>query len=79
LDAHLYFTDKLTFRPDQSATAVPSLTQLDLRLGWRPASNLEISLTGRNLLKQRYRAYLADDVTSSLIPRSVLAQIRWTY
>ena len=79
LDATLYFIDKLTFRPDQSATPVPSSTQLDLRLGWHPVSNLEISLTGRNLLQQRYRAYLADDVTSSLIPRSVLAQIRWTY
>lgn len=79
LDAHLYFTDKISFGDARRTVNVPATTQLDLRVGWRATPSLDVSLTGRNLLKRRQGAYVADDVTSSQIPRSILAQVRWTY
>ncbi|HEY9095885.1 MAG TPA: TonB-dependent receptor [Hydrogenophaga sp.] len=79
LDANLYYTDALNFTDKMPPMRVDRYTQLDLRLGWRPRAKLEISLTGRNLLKRRHQEYFADDVMSSQVPRSVLAQIRWTY
>ena len=79
LDANLYFTDKLYFADKAPPVGVASHTQLDLRLGWRPTPDLEISLTGRNLLKTRHTEYAGDDVSSTQVPRSVLAQIRWKY
>jgi iron complex outermembrane recepter protein len=79
LDANLYFTDKISFAQDTQSITIPSNTQLDLRIGWRPTRDLEISLTGRSLLKRRQREYVADDVVSSQVPRSLLAQVRWTY
>jgi iron complex outermembrane recepter protein len=79
LDANLYFTDKISFAQDTQSITIPSNTQLDLRIGWRPTRDLEISLTGRSLLKRRQKEYVADDVVSSQVPRSLLAQVRWTY
>jgi iron complex outermembrane receptor protein len=79
LDANLSFTDSLYFRDDAPSSGIGSYTSLDLRLGWRPTPDLEVSLTGRNLLKQRHQEYQADDITATQIPRSVLAQIRWNY
>jgi iron complex outermembrane receptor protein len=79
LDAHLYFTDKIAFGDARRPIEVPATTQFDLRVGWRATPSLDISITGRNLLKRRQTAYMADDVLSSQIPRSVLAQIRWAY
>jgi iron complex outermembrane receptor protein len=79
LDANLYFTDKLSFNDGRSVRNMAATTQLDLRLGWRLGRNLELSIVGRNLLKKSQAAYIADDVMASQIPRSVLAQVRWTY
>jgi iron complex outermembrane recepter protein len=79
LDANLYYTSALNFADKLPPVRVDPYTQLDLRLGWRPSRDLEISLTGRNLLKRRHQEYFADDIMSYQVPRSVLAQIRWTY
>ena len=73
LDANLYYTSKLP------ALNIPGGTQFDLRLGWRPNPQTELSLTGRNLLSKRHLEYAADDVQATQVPRSVLAQIRWNY
>ena len=79
LDANLYYTDRLNFTDKQPAASIDGYTQLDLRLGWRPTPDLEISLIGRNLLKRRHQEYLADDVMATQVPRSFLAQARWKY
>ncbi len=44
LDASLYYVDPV------NGHGVPSYTRLDLRLGWRRTSSLDISIEGQNLL-----------------------------
>lgn len=80
LDASLNFSSALTFgTPLSGVTVVPSQTRLDLRLGWRPSPKVEVNLIGRNLLKKQHAEYVADDVRASEVPRSVLAQVKWTF
>jgi iron complex outermembrane receptor protein len=73
LDAFLYYVDEL---PSQG---IGDYTRLDLRLGWRPVRDLELSLTARNLLDNRHPEYQAQDVTASQVPCSLLGQIRWRF
>jgi iron complex outermembrane recepter protein len=76
LDAGLYVNGKLSFQTTQGTVNVDKYTRLDLRLGWRPSSNVEVNLIGRNLLQRRHLEYHADDVTASEVPRSVMAQVK---
>ncbi|OAD42507.1 hypothetical protein LPB72_08480 [Hydrogenophaga crassostreae] len=73
LDAFLNYSDALPY------LEVPRYTRLDLRLGWRPTADFELSVTGRSLLQKRHQEYASDDVTPSLTPRSVLVQARWKF
>ena len=73
LDAFLTYSDALL------NLEVERYTRLDLRLGWRPTADFELSLTGRNLLQRRHQEYASSDVTPSLTPRSVLVQARWKF
>lgn len=59
-------------RPDP---AVPAYTQLDLRLGWRAARGLELSLIGQNLLERRHPEWGAE-ATRSEIERALLLRAR---
>jgi iron complex outermembrane receptor protein len=43
---------------------IDSYTELDLRLGWRPRTGMEISLTGHNLLDSQHTEYLPDFITT---------------
>jgi iron complex outermembrane receptor protein len=74
LDAALYAVGRV------SDINVPGYTRLDVRLGWRPKENLEISLVGQNLLKQRHQ----EDAPSFLevpsqIERSLYAKVTWKW
>jgi iron complex outermembrane recepter protein len=73
LDVHLYRIGKLPF------PAIPAHNRLDLRLGWRVQSGLELSLTGRNLLRGAHAEFKPEDVQSSDIPRSWLLQSHWRF
>ncbi len=44
LDAFYYFVDEINY------WGIPSYGQLDIRLGWKPTEQLELSLVGTNLL-----------------------------
>lgn len=73
LDGAVYHTTRL------SGVGVPSNTRLDLRLGWHPRPRVEVSLVGRNLLDDRHPEFVADDVGSSQVPRTVFVQATWTH
>jgi iron complex outermembrane receptor protein len=73
LDAFLYYSDPLL------NLEVERFTRMDLRLGWRPHSDFELSVTGRNLLQKRHQEYASQDVVPSQTPRSVLVQARWKF
>ena len=73
MDAFLTYSDALV------NMEIPDFTRLDLRLGWRPSSDFELSLTARNVLQRRHQEYASQDVVPSLAPRSVLVQARWKF
>lgn len=58
---------------------VPAFGRLDIRATWRPRPSVEVSVTGQNLLDRNHIEYLAQDVTSSAVPRSVRAELNWRF
>jgi iron complex outermembrane receptor protein len=62
LDASLYFVGRLkegmAFGANQSPDA-DAYTRLDVRLGWKPLTNLEVSVVGQNLLRARHEEFVS--------------------
>jgi iron complex outermembrane receptor protein len=58
-------------RPD-----LPAYVGLDVRLGWRPIRQLDVSLTGQNLLKSLHREFIAD-TPARQINRGVSLKLVW--
>lgn len=60
---------------------IPNYVALDLRLGWHPHKNLELSLVGQNLLDNQHPEF--NDVlyipVASQIQRGYLAQVSWRF
>jgi iron complex outermembrane receptor protein len=57
-----------------SANAVPAYTALDIRLGWQPLPETQLSLTARNLLDSQHPEF--DPATSrSEVERSIYVQL----
>lgn len=59
--------------------AIAAYTRLDLRLAWKPRTDVELSLVGRNLLDDRHFEYVGQDSVASDVPRSLYAQVRWSF
>ncbi|MBI2927323.1 MAG: TonB-dependent receptor [Verrucomicrobia bacterium] len=76
LDAALRYVDQLP------GLGVPAYTALDVRLGWRPVRNLELSLVGQNLLDDRHPEFLASPFTrtqSTEVERSFFGKLTWRF
>ncbi len=60
---------------------VPSYTGLDIRLGWHPVKNLELSVTGKDLLDPYHPEYNDRflQMISTEIPRSVYGKVTWKF
>jgi iron complex outermembrane receptor protein len=71
LDLQWRRVDELTVEP------VPGYAELDLRLGWQPLENVEISLSGSNLLHSRHAEY-SPVASRNELSRRVLVGFRWT-
>jgi iron complex outermembrane receptor protein len=56
--------------------AVPSYTALDLRLGWHPNPQTELSITGQNLLGSGHGEF-TDVATRTEVKRSVFAKVEF--
>lgn len=55
-------------------------TALDARLAWKPKSNLELALVGRNLLDGGHFEFGRDQFSEqTLNPREVYASVRWEF
>ena len=54
---------------------------LDLRLGWNPSENLEISITGQNLLDPEHPEFYESILLSSPaeVERNLYAKIVWRF
>ncbi|MDB5758306.1 MAG: hypothetical protein JWM30_1595 [Burkholderia sp.] len=58
------------------APAVPAYTTLDLRYAWQLQRNLELSVTGQNLLDRRHTEFGAG-AGASIFERSVFVRLAW--
>lgn len=61
-----------------SNQGVPAYTELNLRLGWRPAPGWEVSLEGRNLLDSHHPEFNVPRARRE-IPRSIYATTSWRF
>ncbi len=84
LDLWLRYVDRLpTSGPSLVGftTYIPAYVTLDTRLAWRPMGNLELSVTGQNLLASRHTEFDQETYAPPLagVPRSVYAKIDWKF
>jgi iron complex outermembrane receptor protein len=75
LDASLYHVSRL------ASLQVPKYTRLDVRLGWRVAERVEISVAGQNLLDGRHLEFGGNQVAAltSLARRSAYGKLTWSF
>jgi iron complex outermembrane receptor protein len=61
--------------------SAPSYVVMDVRLGWRPIRDLELSVAGQNLLEQRHREYAPDliRIQRTEVEQSVYAKATWRF
>jgi iron complex outermembrane receptor protein len=71
LDAWLRYVDSL---PNPF---IPSYTELDLRLGWRPSDRLELSIIGQNLLHDQHAEFFT--ARPEEVQRSVYGRAVWRF
>jgi iron complex outermembrane receptor protein len=71
-DQTLYYVDAL------KSQQVKSYFRLDLRVGWRPTKNIEVSVVGQNLLDNQHQEWGDDRIQTNdrnLVERSVFGKL----
>ncbi len=62
------------------AISIDAYPNLDIRLAWRPAKSLELSLVGQNLLDNRHLEYIQELFTlPTEVQRGVYGQLEWKF
>jgi iron complex outermembrane receptor protein len=80
LDASLLHVDSIVVRSGTGPSSrIPAYERLDLRLGWRPSANLELSLVGQNLLEEAHLEYVSLDILSSTVARTVYGRVSYEF
>lgn len=80
LDAWLRYVDSNVAVSTMGAVNIPSYVTLDLRSAWRPLKNLELSVTGQNLLQSSHLEYVSENQTlPTAIVRGVYGKISWKF
>lgn len=78
LDAAIHYVDSLSVISVPGY--IPSYWRGDLRLGWKPIDQLELSLVGQNLFDHRHYEFQGTNPTAQVpIPRSVHAKATWRF
>jgi len=73
-DTALYYVDSLS---NQNAA---SYVRLDVRLGWRPTKNLDLSIGLQNLIESRHKEFGdALGVHATQVERSVYGKVTWRF
>ncbi len=75
LDALYFYVDKL----DNDYLDIPSYSRFDLRLGWHPRPELELSFKIENLFERRHPEYDMIDVVPTEVPRSFYGKLVWKF
>jgi iron complex outermembrane receptor protein len=82
LDANLYRTGKLpkVVNPPFAYPELPAALRGDLRLAWTPRPELELSVTGQNLLDGRHPEFNPEVwFPQQEIRRGIYGQVRWRF
>jgi iron complex outermembrane recepter protein len=79
LDAALRWVDTLRTNNGPVPAEVPAYFELDGRIGWRLAPQLELSLVGQNLLHGHHPEYGFLSPTTVQIERSIYGKIAWRH
>jgi iron complex outermembrane receptor protein len=60
---------------------IESYTGFDARLGWRPRSDMELSLVGKNLFENQHQEFKPEliDVIPTEVERSVYGKVTWRF
>ena len=80
LDGSAHWVSPLRFNTSGRPGRVPSYSEVDARLAWHAAENLELSVTGQNLLHPHHLEYvISGSNPREEIGRSVYGKIavRW--
>ena len=75
LDLGVYFVD------DVEGAEIKDYTRFDVRLGWNPSDNLELSVVGSNLLDDQHHEFLPQLIESEQaeVKRSVALDLIWSF
>ena len=79
LGTNLRWVDTLHNNNGPTTGTVPSYFELDVRLGWHPAANLEVSLVGQNLLHNHHPEYGFPGPDRVEISRNASGKIAWRF
>ena len=83
LDVWARYVDSLAAASNgavRNGVVIDDYVSLDVRLGWRPSKNLELSLSGRNLLESRNLEQIDEGLTRPVeIQRSIYAEARFSF
>jgi iron complex outermembrane receptor protein len=79
LPANLEFDAFLRHASALPNPATPAYTALDLRLGWKPSTQWELSLSARNLLDRQHRELITTNSLNEEVHRSCMVKATWRY
>jgi len=79
LDAALRRVGTRALNSGSQIGTVPAYWEMDLRLGWHPRENIDVSVVGQNLLHDRHAEYGFPGPTRVEIERGVYAKIAWQF
>ncbi len=82
LPSHWEFDQMLYYVDTLESQQVKSYFRLDLRLGWHPFQNVEVSLVGQNLLDSQHQEWGDDRIQTNdrnLVERSVFGKVVLEY
>lgn len=74
LDTEFYYVDRL------SGTDIPSYVRVDVRLGWRPRDDLEVSVSWQDILDERHPEYgVVEGVNPTETERGIYGKLTWRF
>lgn len=80
LDLWVYYVDELERTSWSVPISIPEYTSLNARLAWRPNDALEFALVGQNLLDDRHREFVGENLLiQTEVERSIYGQVRWNF
>jgi iron complex outermembrane receptor protein len=78
-DASLRWVDTLNNNNGPTPGTVPSYFELDVRIGWHPTRDLELSIVGQSLLHKHHPEYGFPSPAREEIQRGVYGKMTWRF